>query len=97
MNTYKCEICEGVFEKGWSDEEASAELGKNFPGHAEEDCGLVCDDCYEKMRAPLTLAEDLQRARMKAVGSRVSSAIQKAVHDAYLQYLLYGDLPKDSK
>ena len=50
METYKCERCGGVFEKGWSDEEAIAEMGEVFPGATQEQCGLVCDPCYQKMR-----------------------------------------------
>lgn len=49
QNQYRCEMCEGVFNKGWSDEEAAAELGEKFPGHAQEDCAVVCDDCFKKM------------------------------------------------
>ena len=48
-NQYKCAACHGVFDKGWSDEEAKAELGVNFPGMTTDDCGIVCDDCYKAM------------------------------------------------
>jgi hypothetical protein len=51
-NEYKCQACGGVFEKGWSDEEAAAELGETFPDFAPIDCGLVCDDCWQKHFAP---------------------------------------------
>lgn len=48
-NTYKCSICEGVFEKGWTEEEAEEELKNNFgEEYTPSDCGLVCDDCYKK-------------------------------------------------
>jgi hypothetical protein len=47
-NEYKCAACGGVFEKGWSDEEALAELDATF-GVPVEDCALVCDDCYREM------------------------------------------------
>lgn len=46
---FKCTICRGIFEKGWSDEEAGAELDANFPGFEPSDCDLVCDDCFKKM------------------------------------------------
>lgn len=29
-NTFKCAVCEGVFEKGWSEEEAIKEMQDNF-------------------------------------------------------------------
>jgi hypothetical protein len=46
---YKCAACGGVFDKGWSDEEAAAELAEKFAGHQQEDCDVVCDDCFKKM------------------------------------------------
>lgn len=46
-NEFKCARCEGVFEKGWSDEEAAAELGERFPGFTEDECVLICDDCFQ--------------------------------------------------
>ena len=46
---YQCAVCGGVFEKGWSDDEAAAELGEVFPGIGQQDCVLVCDDCYRLM------------------------------------------------
>ena len=46
--TFTCAICNGEFEKGWSEEEAEAELSKNFPGFNKEECDQVCDDCYKK-------------------------------------------------
>jgi hypothetical protein len=48
-NEYKCEACGGVFEKGWSDDEAVAELDATFGGVPVEDCAIICDDCYRKM------------------------------------------------
>lgn len=47
-DTFKCACCDGVFEKGWSDEEAKAELGETFEGFEPEDCDLVCDDCFKE-------------------------------------------------
>ena len=44
--TYTCAACAGVFEKGWSDDEAEAELADAFPGFDTTECDLVCDDCY---------------------------------------------------
>ncbi len=52
-NTFKCYECNGVFEKGWSDEEMLAEAALNFPEelNAESDLedSLVCDDCYKAL------------------------------------------------
>ena len=49
-NEYKCAICGGIFEKGWTDEEAIKEMKDNFGKEMTvDDCGLVCDDCYNEM------------------------------------------------
>lgn len=48
-DTFTCEICRGVFEKAWTDEEAMAEAEEAFPTSDLTDTGLVCDDCYEKV------------------------------------------------
>jgi O-acetyl-ADP-ribose deacetylase (regulator of RNase III) len=45
-------MCGGVFKKGWTDEEASAEQEANGWGAlAPEDTAVVCDDCYRQMTA----------------------------------------------
>lgn len=47
-NVYTCTICKGVYNKGWSDEEAEKELEQKFGKRNIEDCDVVCDDCYNK-------------------------------------------------
>lgn len=47
-NTYTCSLCGETFDKGWSDEEAEAELASTF-AVPKVDCNLVCDDCYKAM------------------------------------------------
>jgi len=44
-----CTICGRDYVKARSDEEALAELQKNFPGITAEDCQVVCDECYTKI------------------------------------------------
>jgi hypothetical protein len=45
--SYTCQHCKGVFESGWSDDEALKEMKENFgPDLAKDDCVIVCDDCY---------------------------------------------------
>lgn len=49
-NTFTCANCKGVFEKGWSDEAAAAELTENFGSNVSTaDCEVVCDDCYKQI------------------------------------------------
>lgn len=44
---YRCEQCGGVFDFGWTDEEAKAEMAANGWGDMPpEDMAIVCDDCY---------------------------------------------------
>lgn len=47
---YTCAMCKGEFVKEVPDEEAMAEMRENFgKGFKQEDCDIVCDDCYNKM------------------------------------------------
>ena len=48
-NTFQCAMCKGVFEKGQSEEEALAELKQHFGDIPPEECGMVCDDCWQKI------------------------------------------------
>jgi nitrate/TMAO reductase-like tetraheme cytochrome c subunit len=50
-NQYECEACHGIFEKGWSDEEAKDEFAELFPDVALQDTGLVCEACHIKISA----------------------------------------------
>ena len=45
---YRCEICGGIFKKGWSDEDAIAEQKRNFNEAPAEDDAILCDDCYKQ-------------------------------------------------
>ncbi len=50
-NEFKCAECNGVYKKGWSDEEAAGEAKEIF-GKAVEDWNdeamVICDDCFQK-------------------------------------------------
>ena len=47
---FKCAICKGEFKKGLSEAEASKQLDEEFNNmFIEEECEIVCDDCYKKM------------------------------------------------
>lgn len=48
-NQFKCAECGGVFDKGWTDEEAAAEKTAN--GFDNMLCVVVCDDCYKEAMA----------------------------------------------
>lgn len=47
--SYTCSVCGETFDKGWSDEEAEAELTSTFPGQDKSECEIVCDDCYQEI------------------------------------------------
>lgn len=49
QNQYECAVCRGIFDKGWSDEEAKEELQQEFPGYSVDDCDIVCENCYKLM------------------------------------------------
>lgn len=48
-NEYRCDVCKKVFESGWSDEEATEEKEKLFGDVPDDECGIVCDDCFIAM------------------------------------------------
>ena len=53
-DTFTCDNCGDVFDKAWSDEEATAEAEELFPGIDVSDpaeTGIVCDGCYEHIMA----------------------------------------------
>ena len=47
-NEYKCEKCGGIFEKGWSDEEAAIEYIAIYGEAPMANVALLCEDCYQK-------------------------------------------------
>lgn len=47
-NEYKCAMCGGVFEKGWTDEEAMKESKEIWGEIPEEDLVVICDDCFNR-------------------------------------------------
>ena len=49
QSEFECPLCLKIFTKAWTEEEATAELEKNFPGYTKHESGLVCDDCYKKL------------------------------------------------
>ncbi len=47
--TFTCEICGGTFGKVCTDEEMMSEARKVFGDVKLEDCGVVCDDCFNQI------------------------------------------------
>lgn len=47
---YTCAVCEGTFEKGWSDAEALEDLKREFGDVSLTVCALVCDNCWKQIR-----------------------------------------------
>ena len=53
-NEYRCAVCRQIFFKGLSDEEAAEEYKKEFPDDpplGEIKTDLVCEDCFQNMKA----------------------------------------------
>ena len=47
---FKCEECGGIFEKGWTDNEARLEQIENeFGNIPNNQLAVICDDCYKKI------------------------------------------------
>lgn len=51
--TYTCSLCGGTFEMEWTDEEAVAEMNRDFGSIPLDQCKVVCDDCYQRIRPDL--------------------------------------------
>lgn len=47
---FTCNMCHQTFDKGWSDDEARAERLELFGEWKDEECELVCDDCFQKIK-----------------------------------------------
>jgi hypothetical protein len=45
-NTFTCAACGGTFEKGWSEEEASAESRGLWGNIDPSKMAVICDDCF---------------------------------------------------
>lgn len=66
-NEYKCAVCKGVFQKGWSDEEATKEATEVFGKHPDEwndEVMTVCDDCYNTMMSDPRSNEAIKKSRL---------------------------------
>jgi len=64
-------MCGEEFEEGWTDEEAQAEMKENFGENiTKEDCEVICDDCYEKIK-PSKYPEILALAKFEAAQQSV--------------------------
>lgn len=48
-NEYTCVVCKVTYVKGWLDKDAMSEMRENFGEYKQEDCDIVCNDCYEEM------------------------------------------------
>lgn len=51
LNEYQCVVCGGVFQKIRPEEEALAELKRDFGDVPVEECSMVCDECHQKVQA----------------------------------------------
>ena len=47
-NEYKCEMCQNIYEKGWSDEESEQEAKDIWGEIPQGDKAVICDDCYNR-------------------------------------------------
>ena len=48
-DTYTCAVCSNEYLKGVDDETAMEETKEIFGDVKQEDCDIVCDDCFRAM------------------------------------------------
>ena len=56
--TFRCDRCKQVFPKGWSDEDALAEMRERFPGMQASAFSVLCDSCNEKLEQMLPVIQN---------------------------------------
>lgn len=71
IKEYTCAMCGGVFETGWSDEEAKQEYAENFgPVISTHDEGvIVCDDCYNLIH-PLLHPDKVEATKAEIIAQK---------------------------
>lgn len=55
---FTCDVCRGTFSKSRSDEDAAAEADAAFSPDELEAAGVVCEDCWQKMRGAMPSLDD---------------------------------------
>lgn len=48
MSTFKCEKCDGVFNKKHSDDKAKKEFYNTYSHILDEEINLICEECFNK-------------------------------------------------
>ena len=51
-DVFTCALCGETFVSAWTEREALAEKELTFPDVSIDDCVVLCDDCYKKVRTP---------------------------------------------
>lgn len=86
-------MCQGVFEYGWSDNNAITELENNFPGFKKDDCAVICDPCYQGTGLfcgpPEDPFKDIPKP-MREIFRRTFDEAKKKVEAAFENHILYG-------
>ncbi len=59
-NKYTCAMCHNTYDKEISDEEAMQETQRYFPRTKREECGVVCDDCWQLIK-PLKTSDQFEQ------------------------------------
>lgn len=47
LDEYRCDVCQGVYKRAVGEDELREEHLETFGRPADDDCALVCDDCYQ--------------------------------------------------
>jgi redox-regulated HSP33 family molecular chaperone len=65
MNTYICDLCNNVYEKTKSDEEAYEEFKKENPEMIGEALGFVCAHCNTRIQTWLNSLTKKEKKKMR--------------------------------
>jgi hypothetical protein len=89
-STFTCSRCGGAFPNAWSEADAEAELARDYPGFDKSECGVLCDECYDRFNA--WRANQVERPPYTPPPIPEWA---RAVHEEYMRRvthrLLYGD------
>jgi hypothetical protein len=64
-DTYTCEACNQVFEKGRSDDEAMAESKQMWGDIPPEDQAVICESCFREFTKWWKSLSDAERADLQ--------------------------------
>lgn len=93
MSEYTCANCGGIFDFGWSKEEAMQEMLDTFGNVPLNKLKIVCDDCYQMMNPknnPELVEASIKHYKIKRYYIPYQSAYEKESDDG--EFCRYEDV-----